>query len=321
VLLAGVFVVLVGLTPIGARAGASAAGSTEAGAGSPAPAATVLKVGFDRVTALLGVQATGADLGGLLRAVAEQSGIPIEVGDGVSGSVTIAFDNLPLEVGIARIVEAAGVKNLAAEYTRKAGAGAPSFQVEKITVLRRGEAAAASPTSAVGVHRRTGRSEGDFGALLREYRNPVTRPERRKALRERIRRASVNTPQEKAELKQALLAAKGGEEIAEDLEPVLLRAMRTYPEASDQEYVLELLRREARPGRLLVSMLEDGDQRYLSHLTQAAEGGSVYAIRVIGMARLKRAAPVLEKIVASPQKGTPAWKAAMESLRRLKAAR
>jgi hypothetical protein len=110
--------------------------NTRAGGGQALQGQTTACVSYDRGTGLLDVRAEQAALGHLLTSIAEQSGLRIELGAGVSGSATVVFAGLPLEEGVRRIAESGGIGNIAVEYTRTAGAGGvPVFSVNKVTIL------------------------------------------------------------------------------------------------------------------------------------------------------------------------------------------
>jgi subtilisin family serine protease len=83
----------------------------------------------------LTVKAREADLGVLLRKIAEAAGIAIEIGPGVEGSVTAAFSDEPLEKAIERVLEAAGAKNFAALFDMEQA----TAKMQKVVVLRNGE--------------------------------------------------------------------------------------------------------------------------------------------------------------------------------------
>lgn len=89
------------------------------------------------VAGKLSVQADQADLRQLLKKISEATGIPIEVGAGISARVGVSFTGLPLETGINRILESAGEKNLTSEYAQKPGTDQEEYRLGKITIVRK----------------------------------------------------------------------------------------------------------------------------------------------------------------------------------------
>lgn len=84
-----------------------------------APSATVPEMKYE--AGKLSLKADKVDLVALLKKISLAVGVPIEVGPGVSTTVTVEFVGLNLEEGINRILAAAGEKNLVTEYTKKTG--------------------------------------------------------------------------------------------------------------------------------------------------------------------------------------------------------
>ena len=94
------------------------------------------------------VTAREAELGAVLRKIAEAAGIEIEVGPGVEGSVTTMFTDEPLEKAIERVLEVAGAKNFAAQFDMEQA----TATLRKVVVLRRGEGGeGATVASATGL--------------------------------------------------------------------------------------------------------------------------------------------------------------------------
>ena len=293
---------------------------------SGARAAAVQKVEFDVNTGKLWVEAADADLGELLGTIAQKSAVTIELGAGISKKVTVSFAGLPLEQGINTIVAAAGEGNLAAEYTKRPGEGPGTFLLEKIVLLRKGQAAAAAgknhgkpggnAAGSAGGGVSSGQDPGALGELLRRYQDPKTTREERLKLRQSIRR-SARIPEEKAQLKKAVLDPRNRGRVAEDLQFALAQTMREHPEGSDQAYVIELMRREPAPGPLARAMVGGGDPAYVNYLLSAAQRKDLRAIQLTGNLRIRQAVPVLEKLAAAPDAGSPVSQAAAAALRQL----
>lgn len=275
------------------------------------------KVEFDPASGMLTVAVTDADLGELLGKIAEKSAVTIGVGAGVTKKVSVSFSGLPLEQGVNAILSAVGEGNLAAEYTKQPGSAAGSFRLEKIVVLRKGSADTPATAKSGG-----GVPEKDAGALdrlLRQYGDPKTTRDEKLTLRRSIRRAA-KTPEEKAQLKRAVLDPRNRGAIAEELQIALVQSMMSHPENSDKAYVLDLLRRESSPGTLVRAMVGSGDPTYVNYLMSAARERDLHAIGVIGSLRVKQAVPVLQQLAAAPDNGSPARQAAATALRRMGAA-
>lgn len=261
------------------------------------------------------VRASATDLRELLAAIAARSGVAIELSAGISKTVSVAFEKASLEEGIERIVAAAGEGNLAAEYSRRPGAQAGSFRLERIVVLRRAEGSTvpergtegAAGAAGIGTPAAPGSHEADPGAAAIE-----------KAEARRLSRRPARTPEEKASLKRAVLDPNIRGERAADLQIALARSMMEHPEASDRAYVIELLKREAPPGPLLKAVFGGGDNGvYVDYLLEAAKRQELYAIRLLGDFHITEAAPILQGIASGPAKDSPAGRAAGEALRSL----
>ena len=312
-----VFVTLVGLVSVNALEAVAEVPACRPGGASGAQASGVMKIDYDAPTGKLWVEAAAADFGVLLGKIAQKSGIAIEVDAGIAKKVSISFSGLPLEQGVNAIVDAAGEGNLAAEYTKQPDAGAGSFKLEKIVVLKEGTSAAPAATAGGGampVHVR--KDAGALGELLREYGDPNTTRDEKLKLRRSIRR-SARTPEEKTLLKSAVLDPRNRGEVAEDLQMALTQSMQEHPEGSDKAFVLGLLRRESSPGPLVRAMVGSGDPTYVNYLLSAAQAGDLHAIELIGNLRVAPAVPVLEHLAAAPGNGSPARHAAATALRRL----
>lgn len=280
-------------------------------------AAAEVKVDYDSRTDRLGVEAATADFRELLGQIAERSGIAVEVGVGITKKVSVSFSGLPLEQGINVIVDAAGEGNFAAEYTKRPDAAAGTFKLEKIVVIRQGPSAVPATAAGGGAPAVSERNDaGTIGDLLREYADPKTTRDEKLKLRRSIRR-SARTPEEKAQLKRAVLDPRNRGEVAEDLQTALAQSMKEHPEGSDKAFVLELLRRESSSGPLVRAMVRGGDPTYVNYLLSAARAEDLKAIELIGNLRIAQAAPVLEHLVAAPGNVSPARRAAATALRRL----
>lgn len=258
----------------------------------------------------LSVKVTQADLSKLLQRISEASGVPIEIGPGVSGKVTISLSTVPLEEGINRILETAGEKNLATTYAKKPGAKKDEFKIEKITVVRAAPAAQrATDAEIVAAISKRDQEYRDFfakmdkernkiAAALKEYKDPSTSDAKKRKLRTYLRQTPVDKPDDKKLLKGASLDPRYSHDpVLGDIHMALLHAIQAHPEESDKEYMLDLLQRKIPPGWLMYAMVNAWDERYVPYLLDYAKQGDDVAIEILGAQRVKAAVPVLEEVI------------------------
>lgn len=104
----------------------------------PAPAASAagsMEVKYE--AGKLSVKADKADLGSLLKTISGLAGIGIETAEGVTGSVSLSFLELPLEEGINRILEAAAARSFAATFRKVAAGTDGAYRMEKVIVAKK----------------------------------------------------------------------------------------------------------------------------------------------------------------------------------------
>ncbi len=82
----------------------------------------------------LSIKSENADLIALLKKISEISGVAIDVGEGVSGNITIFFTDLPFEEGINKILNIADSKNYAAIFEKAVQPN--EYRITKIAVVR-----------------------------------------------------------------------------------------------------------------------------------------------------------------------------------------
>jgi hypothetical protein len=253
----------------------------------------------------LSLKADKADLGALLKKISQAAGVPIEIGPGVEGQVTIEFGGQNLEEGINRILGAAGEKNLATEYTKKPGQKKDEYKIEKILVMRSRTAATPAMKSIVSrdqeyreYFEKMDKEGNKIARVLREYRDPQTSKEEQTRLRTYLRQAVINNPADKKLLEGALKDNKIQGEIISDIQMSLLHAIQDHPEDDDKEFVLELLeKKENNIGWLYYAMLKIWDARYVPYLMDLAKDGRPSAIEILGRAEVKEAVPLLENLL------------------------
>ena len=239
-----VFFALLLTAPAGALALDASDSTAAAAGGALTPVQAAALVHYDPSSGTLGVKAEQLEFGALLRAVAEQAGIGVAVGSGVSGKVTVAFSGQPLEEGIRRIVAAAGAGNIAAEYTRIPGEEGPAaYRIEKISVLGSGSATQALTQQ---VPRSTGSASIDTGGesldqTQPEFRNRTTSPKKtNREARFGPERSGAGSGEEQR-LRSLMRAAQQGDVAAIGLlgqmghrpaAPILARIVARLPEGS-----------------------------------------------------------------------------------------
>lgn len=301
----------------------SSTNSTESGEKSPKESVTVTYTGKE-----LTVQAEKVDMVQLLKRVAAAAGLPIEIGEGVSGTVSVSFTKLPLEQGISRILEAYGDKNLVVQYAKRESAGTDMLQIEKISILRSGTARSLGITA---TERRAAlearekeyrdffdkmdRQKNKIARAIKEYQDPGTSGWQRGRIQHFLRGTSIDTPEDKQVLKAALLQIGLNQPLAADVQMALMHAIQDNPQESDKDYIFNLLEKgDYRIGWLYQAMLFAWDTRYVPHLMKQARSGSDISIETLGRMEVKEALPLLEDII---QKRIPvndyAWREACSS--------
>jgi len=260
---------------------------------------------------MLSVTAEKAEITVLLKKVAEAAGLPIEIGAGVTGTVSVTFIGLSIEEGISKILSAYGEKNLSVEYARKPGAPKDAFVIEKIQILR-GSNAAVTQLSAE--ERRAAREKREkeyreffdmmdrdrnkIARAIKEYQDPDTSERKRIKLRSFLRGTSIDKLEDKKLIKGALLDPKVTGALISDLQMALMHAIQDHPEESDKDFILELLQRDDnRVGWLYYAMVNAWDPRYIPYLMQGARQGSSSDIEILGAMQVKEALPLLEDII------------------------
>jgi len=276
----------------------------------------------------LSVKAEKSDITVLLKKVAEAAGIPIEMGAGVTGTVSVAFTGLSLEEGISRILSAYGEKNLSVEYAKKPGALKDAFVIEKIQILRGTNAGVTqmSVEERAAAREKREREYREFfdmmdkdrnkiARAIKEYQDPDTSERKRIKLKSFLRGTSIDSPEDKKLIKGSLLDSRLKGEIISDLQMALMHAMQDHPEESDKDFILELLQRnDNRVGWLYYAMLKVWDPRYVPYLMQKAREGSPSSVEILGRMRIKEALPLLEDIILERiSVPGPAWNKAMDS--------
>jgi len=277
------------------------------------PAVVVMDVKY--VAGKLSVKAELADLSQLLKKISELSGIPVEVGPGVAGKVTVSFTDLALEEGINRILETAGEKNLATEYTKKPGQKKDEYKIEKIVVVRKGAPSPVAPAldekaaqRAMEIMAKRDQEYREFfekmdkqgnkiARAVSAYRDPKASRSGKAKLRTYLRQTSVHDPADIMVLKAALRDPEIKGEIISDIQMALLHAFQEKRDGSDKEFILELLeRRDNSVGWLYYSMLNMWDDRYVPYLMEGAREGMLTDIEILGRAKVKQAVPLLEEL-------------------------
>jgi len=283
----------------------------------PAPEKSVPAIGGPAVGVMnvkyaagkFSVKAEKADLPQLLKKISEASGIPVEVGSGVTGTITISFVDLPLEAGINRILETAGEKNLATEYAKKPGSKNDEYKIEKITVVKKADPKLEKEREAA-INAAMQRREQEYRELfakmdkgrnkiaraLKEYTDPRTSDDEKRKLRTYLRQTSVDDMEDKKLLKGASLDPKYSP-LLSDIQMALLHAIQDHPEESDKEFLLDLLRKKIPPGWLMYAMLKVWDDKYVPFLIDYARRGSDLSIEILGAQKVKEAVPVLEVVL------------------------
>jgi len=270
-----------------------------------APSTTIPEMKYEAGN--LSLKADKADLATLLKKISLASGVPIEVGQGVSATVTIEFVGLNLEDGVNRILAAAGEKNLSTEYTKQPGQKKDQYRIDKIVIMRKGSAAtpAGAPLGIVNrdheyreFFEKMDKEGNKIARALKEYSDPKTSNQEKIKLRTYLRQTTIDDPADKRLLKGALKDPQVRGEIVSDIQMALLHTIQDHPEDSDKEYVIELLeKRENNIGWLYYSMLDIWDARYVPYLMESAKDGKPSAIEILGRAHVKEAVPLLEDLL------------------------
>ncbi len=283
------------------------------------PSATVTEMKYE--AGKLSLKANKADLVVLLKKISQASGVPIEVGLGISATISVEFVVLDLEEGINRILSAAGEKNLATEYTKKLGQKKDEYKIDKIVVMRKGGPSPASPSldekETQAALKSLARRDQEYRELfekmdtegnkiartLKEYRDPKTSNDNRLELRTYLRQTPIRDPKDKKLLMEASIDPTY-KEIQSELHMALLHAIQDKPEEADKEYILHLLENNANLGWLLYGMLNAWDERYVPYLLRDAKDGDIFVIEILGRAEVKEAVPLLEDLLKNSKNYT-----------------
>jgi len=277
---------------------------------------------------LLSVKAEKADLVELLKRIAKAAGLTLDVGSGVSGNVTVSFAGMKLEAGIARVLESAGEKNLATEYTKKPGAKKDEFTIEKISVVKK-----ASPQEEAAARERMMQEEREYrefadamnkagnkiARALKQYQDPGASKNTKVNLLTYLRTTGVTDPNDKKVLKGALLDPQYQQEIVAAIQMALLHAIQRNPEESDKEYLLHVLQRDDnRVGWLYYALLNAWDERYVPLLMEQAEKKrSLSSIEILGRRKITAAIPIMEDILRTSKMYSPEMTAALNAMTHL----
>jgi hypothetical protein len=280
---------------------------------APAPTGTI-DVKFDKEKGLLSVKAEKADLVTLLKKVGEVMAIPVEVGAGVSGTVTLNWQDKP-EKEIDKILTAAGEKNFLTEYSRKPGAKRDEFSIEKIVVLKKADPKAEAAASEA-IRKRDEEYRKFFAEMdkdgnkiaraIKEFQDPDTSERERAKLRKYLELANIDKPEDKKVLKAAILDRKYQGEIVGPIQMALMHGIQKHPEEDDKELILDVLKmRENRVGWLYDAMPVVWDERYVPFLLEdARKPHDVTSIRILGAMKVKSALPIIEEAILSSKKGS-----------------
>lgn len=309
---------LAGLCAAVLMAGQCAAADGAASGGTPAIVETSAqrtphpKVSFDNRTGLITVQAQGSSLLSILRDISLLTGVPIVLDPAIKTTVTVTFQDFPLEKALERVLGTAGERNLAMEFIRKPGAGKDDLTIEKITVVRGApqqqrtiEEIAAGIALREKEYRdyfaKMDREGNKIARALKKRLDPRTSDEESLKLKTFLRQTSVDDPEDKKVLKAALMDSRFEGGIVSDIQMALLHAMQSHPEESDKDYIVKLLeRRDNRVGWLYYAMLKVWDERYVPYLMESLikEEGLVN-IEILGRMGVKKAIPFLEVALKS----------------------
>jgi hypothetical protein len=272
------------------------------------------------------LKADKTDLVALLKKISLASGVPIEIGMGVSAAVTAEFVGLNLEEGVSRILAAVGEKNLETEYANTPGAGKDGYKIEKVAVVKLADPAVQKAKEAEinAMMLKREQDYREFFALMdkegnkiaraiEEYVDPGTSQAKKTKLRTYLRQTPVDDPQDKKVLKAASLDHKYAP-LLEDIHTALLHAIQDHPEESDKEFLLDLLRKKIAPGWLLYAMPKIWDQRYVTFLIDYAKIGDYVSIGILGAQKVEAAVPVLEEVLKDQRIDRAVRVEAMKSL-------
>jgi hypothetical protein len=289
-----------------------------------AQSAGIIDVKFDKAKGFLSVKAEKADLTTLLKKIGEVMALPVEIGTGVSGTVTLSSQGKKPEEVVDKILAAAGEKNFLTEYSRKPGAKKDDFLLTKITVVKKGVPRILEKDEKevmAGMDKREREYQELFARLdkeknkiaraLKEYMDPKTTRDEKIKLRTYFRQTPIDEPEDKLLLKGVTLDPYYGE-LIDDLQMALLHAIQDRPEESDKEYILDMLRKNQPPGWLMYAMYNVWDERYIPYLLQYVKRRSCMAIEVLGEMKVKEAVPYLEEALKDKDGGVA--QAAFDSL-------
>jgi hypothetical protein len=295
--------------------------------GSPASNHAAALVQYDPASGAFDVRAEKSEVGDILRAVAEQAGIGIEVGPGVSGKVTVAFSGLPLEEGIKRIVEEAGFGNLAVEYTRIPGEnGSAAYRIERCSVFGRASAAQINIRRQTGTDDkvRAGSSTVPPGQTQRQTRNTTTFQERYGKQRPFGLDAAGGIPERGATRQTNAPARRSAEKVRSSTieregAPVQSRAKSARAGRGTGTLIPQHTNQFRDGGSASLSGGEREEQ--LRSLMHDAQREDIPAIELLGKMGVRQAAPLFERIVSRSPEGSPAGRAASEALLQMETAR
>jgi len=287
-------------------------------------AAATMDVKYDK--GLLSVKAQKADLVELLKKIALAVALPIDVGQGISATVTVEFAGLGLEDGLSRILAAAGEKNLAIQYAKIPGRKKDEYKIDKIAVLRKADPKVIQEKDKevlAGVRKRDqeyrdlfekmDKDRNKIARTLKEFSDPHTSKDEKIKLRTYLRQMSINKPEDKKLLQGAALDPEYAP-LRDDIQMALLHAIQEKPEDSDKEFILDLLRNKIPPGWLMYAMLKAWDERYIPFLLDYAKRNDYVAIEILGRMKVHEAVPVLEQIIRDEKVDRSVRGSALDSL-------
>ena len=273
-----------------------------------APAASVtqkkpvMEVSFKK--GFLQIKAKDANIRELLTAICEKAAVGLSLDPMINGRVTIDFQGSLMD-GVRDVLITTGGKNFAVEFVKKPRKAHDEFAIDKISILRKAtieEPTAAEIQAAIlkrdqeyrELFAKMDKGRNKIARALKECVDPKTSAEKKIKLRTYLRQTPIDDPADKRLLKGASLDPQYSE-ILDEMEMALLHAIQDKPEESDKEYILDLLRRDIKPGWLLYGMLDVWDDRYVPYLLEYVKKGGSTAIEILGRAKVKEAVPLLEK--------------------------